>query len=98
MKTSFALALAALAVSAGFAVAQDDPLSGAADRFFGLREGGSAPASPYDFGGDKFEGPADGGRVWWGRFAGGKARFRGRGGGTRFVTHTSEGCFPNAYS
>lgn len=96
MRKSFALALSALVLSAGFAIAQDNPLSGAADRFLHLREGGSAPASPYAFDGDKCDGVPDGARIWWGRFAGGKATFRGSGGGQKFLTHTSEGCFRSA--
>jgi len=96
MKLSFAVALGALTLSAGLALAQDNALSGAADRFFHIRPGGSAPASPYDFGGDKCERVPDGARVWWGRFAGSKATFRGSGGGQKYLTHTSEGCFPSA--
>lgn len=93
MKWSIAVALGALTLSAGLALAQDNPLSGAADRFLHLRPGGSAPASPYAFDGNKCDGIPEGAGVWWGRFAGSKATFRGSGGGQKYLTHTSEGCF-----
>jgi hypothetical protein len=92
-KTVFAVV--ALAMSAGTVLAQSDPVSGAADRFFSVRPGGSAPASPYDFDGDKCDGIPAGANVWWGRFAGGKATFRS-GGGQKIRTFTSEGCFRSA--
>ena len=49
MRLSFAVALSALTLSAGLAFAQDDPLSGAADRFLHVRPPQSLP--PYDFDG-----------------------------------------------
>lgn len=95
MKKTLVLAVTALVMSAGLSVAQDDPLSGAADRFFSVRPGGSAPATPYDFDGDKCDAIPAGAGVWWGRFAGGRATFRS-GGGQKINTFTSEGCFRTA--
>jgi hypothetical protein len=92
MKKSFALALAVSLAGTVAAFAQDDPLSGAAERFLSTGPGRSSPASPYEFGGDKCKG-AEGAAVWWGRFAGARGMLAGHG-GMRFVTHTSEGCFP----
>jgi hypothetical protein len=95
MMRKMVLAFAVLAMSAGAVLAQDNPLSGAAERFFSTGPGRSSPASPYEYGGNKCDG-AEGARVWWGRFAGGRATFRGQGGGQKIQTYTSEGCFPSA--
>src|SRR5690606_35060275 len=74
------------------AAAHADPVSSAARRFFALEPGGSAPPSPYDFGGDRCENAEPGARIWYGRFAGARNNGPGLGDG-RKITHTSEGCF-----
>jgi hypothetical protein len=94
MRTRFALVLAALTLISAPAFAQGDPVSGAAERFFSVRPGGSAPASPYDYGGDKCEDTAEGTpNIWWGRFAGGRHATGGRSDDRSFFTHTGQGCF-----
>jgi hypothetical protein len=90
------LLVAFTAVILGTGIAAADPFSGAVERFFSLTPGGSAPASPYQFGGDKCEGLERGARVWWGRFAGGRNSGPGNDSDSRTITHTSQGCFPSA--
>jgi hypothetical protein len=77
------------------ASAASDPLTGAAERFFTLAPGGSAPEGPQAFGGSSCRGVAPGGAVWWGRFAGGRPApsLARRHSGT--LVHTAEGCFPD---
>ena len=92
MRFIVAFAAATLCVSG---VADADPISGAAERFFTLKPGGSAPPSPYAFGGNKCEDAERGDRVWWGRFAGGRNNGPSGENGSRLV-HTSQGCFLTA--
>lgn len=90
------LFVAFTALVLGASAAAADPFSGAVERFFSLTPGGSAPATPAQFGGDGCEGLDRGARVWWGRFAGGRNSGPGNNTGTRRQTHTSQGCFPSA--
>lgn len=93
MKSLFVAAAFACTFGVGAAFAQD-PVTGAVERFFTLEPGGSAPETPYQFGGDKCDGVPQGAQVWWGRFAGGRNNGPSGNDG-RKITHTSEGCFPS---
>ena len=93
MKTLLA---AFLLVLVGTVTASADPFSDVGDRFFTLKPGGSAPPSPYAYGGDKCENAERGDRVWWGRFAGGRNNGPTGGGDGSKIVHTSQGCFPSA--
>ena len=83
----FAAAIVAV-FGAGTALAY--PFDDSVDRARAL-----APPSPYDFGGDKCQGLAEGTpNVWHGRFAGGRSKgVSVFGNDRRIKTHTSEGCF-----
>jgi hypothetical protein len=93
MRFSFATALLACVFTASFA--QADPFGDIGDRFLTLKPGGSAPPSPYAYGGNKCEDVTPGEHVWWGRFAGGRSNGPSGNDASRIV-HTTQGCFARA--
>jgi hypothetical protein len=95
--TRTALLCTVLLAMAGLtSVAAADPLTGAAQRFFSLEPGGSAPAAPEEFGGSRCGNHGSG--AWWGRFAGGRPAMSSVGRDSGTLVHSAEGCFPDRAS
>lgn len=91
-----ALATCFFAAAVVPAVAQGDPLTGTVQDFFTFRPGGAQPPDARNYNGG-FCGPMvarfGAERVWWGRFAGGRASSGS--GSTGNDIYSTEGCFPN---
>lgn len=76
------------------AVAQQDPITGAAANFFTLRPGGATTPPPRAFGGEACRvaiAQVGAERVWWGRFAGG--RYVDGGKHSRPRSYSTDACF-----
>ena len=100
MKTGvWVLGVALLACSAANAETAQNPIGGALQNFFSAEPGGALPAQPGQFGGGECDAVvgrlAAAGRVWWGRFSGGREMNSNFGRASSYDTHEAEGCFPS---